>query len=60
MVQKLWLRNTEKFIFSVWDLNFDLRTLVLKLELDTMIYCAQNEVRRSLGSKIIIWKRRHA
>ena len=38
MVQKLWLRNTEKFmLFDEYDLDFDPMTLVLTLiNLDVM------------------------
>ena len=38
MVQKLWLRNTEKLtLFDVCDLDRDPVTLVLKLDLDMLV-----------------------
>ena len=43
------------------DLDFDLMTLVLKLDQDivvTYLY-TKNEVKRSFGSNIIVWKYRH-
>ena len=45
MVQKL--RNTEKFmLFDVCDLDFDLMTLVLELDLDMMVtyFCTEMEL----------------
>ena len=62
MFQKLCLRNTGKFIlFDSCDIDFDLITLVLKLDLDIMVtyFYAQNEVKSSFGSKIIAWKDTH-
>ena len=60
MVQKLWLRNTEKcMLFNACDLNFYPVTLVLKLDLDIMVtyFYTKIGVKRSFGSKIIVWKR---
>ena len=38
MVQKLWLRNTERsMLFDSCDLDFDLMTLVLGLDPDIMV-----------------------
>ena len=56
MVQKVWLRDTEKFMLHVLytcDPDFDLMTLVLELDPDVMVtrLYTRNEVSRSSGSK---------
>ena len=56
MVQKLWLRHTEKLmLIYACDLDYDPMTLVLKLDLDMMVTYlhSKNEVKRLFSSKVI-------
>ena len=54
--KKLWLRNTANFVLvDTCDLDFDPRSLILKLNLDmelTYVHVT-NEVNRSKGSKVV-------
>ena len=61
IIQKLWLRNTKKImLFNACDLGLDPMTLILELDLDTIVtyLYTKNEVNRSKSSKVMVWKHR--
>ena len=47
-------------LFDVCDLNFDMLSLVLELDLDITVtyFYAKNQIKRSFSSNVMVWKSR--
>ena len=60
LVWKLSTRNRNFSFFGCHDLDLGPMILILKFDLDIVMtcFCTKNEVNRSIGSKVIIWKQR--